>query len=80
MEQKAGDHMKRSESELALQEVIKKTSIDADDTHKQIKDGKISVSRDNNNTLCAEIDSFFGDVCFGEGDLSFAFKTRVIIN
>ncbi|KAG8636478.1 basic leucine zipper 9 [Manihot esculenta] len=65
MEQKkaAGD-MKRSESELALQEVIKKTT--------QIKGEEIKENRDN--SFSAELDSFFSD------DLSFCFKTLETMN
>ncbi|KAJ9167568.1 hypothetical protein P3X46_019190 [Hevea brasiliensis] len=65
MEQrKAVGDMKRSESELALQEVIKKTT--------QIRGEEMKENRDN--SFSAELDSFFGD------DLSFSFKTLDAMN
>lgn len=68
--------MKRSESELALQEVIKKTSSNTNSSHSV----SANQATDNNNTtFSAEWDCFFGDVC--SGDLTFSsFKTRDIMN
>ncbi|KAJ4848439.1 hypothetical protein Tsubulata_025882 [Turnera subulata] len=78
-----GDRMKRSESELALQEVIKKTSTSNSNSntsvslHETTNQAKYH-NHNSINTFSAEFDGFFGDVC--PDDLSFSpFKTRDIM-
>ncbi|KAJ8758703.1 hypothetical protein K2173_000424 [Erythroxylum novogranatense] len=72
MEQKpgGGGDLKRSDSELALQEVINKTALAPDRTADEFKTHDLSrIQKDN------EIDAFFSDVLAGD-----LFKTREMMN
>ncbi|KAJ7966014.1 Basic leucine zipper 9-like transcription factor [Quillaja saponaria] len=75
---KSGGDMKRSASELALEEFLDKAVIGAEvsalDSAANSKDAKPDEFRCQRDRNLAETDGFFGDIC--SGDLNVAFRNR----